>query len=41
MSLLPFWSLKVVMMLVSKEGQKALIFHQKYFNLCSEDDCWS
>ncbi len=26
---------------VDVEGQKALGFHQKYLNLCSEDEQWS
>ncbi len=30
-----FWALKVVVAL-SIQGQKALGFHQKYLNLCSE-----
>ncbi len=38
MSSLPFWALKVVVVLLSMEGQKALRFHQKYLNLCSEDE---
>ncbi len=29
----------VVVALLSKQGQKALGFHQKYVNLCSEDEC--
>ncbi len=38
MSLLRFWVLNMVVVLLSLEGQKALGFHQKYvFNLCSED----
>ncbi len=36
MSLLPFWALKVVVALLSMQGQKALGFHQKYLHLCSE-----
>ncbi len=38
MSLLPFWALKVVVALLSMQGQKALRFHQKCLNLCSEDE---
>ncbi len=38
MSLLPFWALKMIVALLSMEGQKALGFHQKYLNLCSEDE---
>ncbi len=33
-----FVSLNVVDALLSLEGQKALGFHQKYLNLCSEDE---
>jgi len=35
MSLVPFWGLKVVVVL---EGQKALRFHQKDHHLCFEDE---
>ncbi len=35
-SLLPFWALNVVVVLMVIEGQKALGFHKKYLNLCSE-----
>ncbi len=38
MSLLPFWALNVVVPLLSMQGQKALGFHLKYLNLCSEDE---
>ncbi len=38
MSLLCFWTLIVLITLLSMEGQKALKFHQKYLNLCSEDE---
>ncbi len=38
MSLLPFWALNVVVVLPSMEGHKALRFHQKYLNVCSEDE---
>ncbi len=38
MSLLPFWVLNVSVALLSMQGQKALRFHQKYLNLCSEDE---
>ncbi len=38
MSLLPFWALNVVVVLLSMEGQKALGFHPKYLNLCSDDE---
>ncbi len=38
MSLLPFWALNASVALLSMEGQKALGFHQKYLNLCSEDE---
>jgi len=37
-SILPFWALKVVIMLPSIEGQKALGFNQKYLTLCSGDE---
>ncbi len=36
--LLPFWALNVSVALLSMQGQKALRFHQKYLNLCSEDE---
>ncbi len=36
MSLLPFWALNVSVALLSMQGQKALAFHQKNLNLCSE-----
>ncbi len=35
---LPFWDLNVVVALLSIQGQKALWFHQKHLNLCSEDE---
>ncbi len=35
MTLQPFWALNVV---IPMQGQKALGFHQKYFNLCSKDE---
>ncbi len=35
MSLLSFWALNVVVALLSIQGQKALGFDQKIFNLCS------
>ncbi len=38
MSLLPFWALNVEVVLLSMEDQKALGCHQKYLNLCSEDE---
>ncbi len=38
MSLLPIWALKVVVVLLSMQGQKALGFHQKYLHLSSEDE---
>ncbi len=38
MSLLAFWALNVVVVLLSMEGQKALGFHKKYLNLSSEDE---
>ncbi len=38
MSLLPFWALNTVVPLLSTQCQKALGFHQKYINLCSEDE---
>ncbi len=38
MSLLPFLALNVSVALLSMQGQKALRFHQKYLNLCSEDE---
>ncbi len=43
MSFLHFCALIVVGLLLSMQGQKALRFHQKYINLCSEDErrsCW-
>ncbi len=36
MFLLPFWVLKVSVVLPSVQGQKALGFHHKYHNLCSK-----
>ncbi len=36
MFLLPFWVLKVSVVLPSMQGQKALGFHHKYRNLCSK-----
>ncbi len=38
MSLLHFWALNASVALLSMQGQKALGFHQKYLNLCSEDE---
>ncbi len=38
MSFLPFWALNMVVALLSMQGQKALGFHPKYLNLCSEDE---
>ncbi len=38
MSLLPFCALTLVVPLLSMEGKRALRFHQKYLNLCSEDE---
>ncbi len=38
MSLLHFWVLNVMVVLLSMQDQKALGFHQKYLNLCSEDE---
>ncbi len=38
MSLLHFYSLIVLISLLSMKGQRALRFHQKYLNLCSEDE---
>ncbi len=35
---LPFWALNVSVAVLSIQGQKALGFHQKYLNLCSEDE---
>ncbi len=37
-SLLHFWALNVSVALLSIEGRKALGFHHKYLNLCSEDE---
>ncbi len=37
-SLLTFWALNVLVTLLSMQGQKALGFHQKYLNLCSEGE---
>ncbi len=34
----PFWSLNVSVVLLSMQCQKSLGFHQKYLNLCSEDE---
>ncbi len=36
MHLLPFWAMNVVVAFLSMQGQRALGFHQKYYNLCSE-----
>ncbi len=36
MFLLHLWVLNVVVALLPMKGQKALEFHQKYLNLCSE-----
>ncbi len=41
MSLLCFCVLIVVVSFLSMDGQRALRFHQKYLNLCSEDERWS
>ncbi len=38
MSSQPFWALNVSVVLLSMQGQKALGFHQKYPNLCYEDE---
>ncbi len=38
MSLMPFWALTESVALLSMEGQKTLRFHQKYLNLCFEDE---
>ncbi len=38
MSLLPFLALNMVVALLSKEGKKALRFHQKYLNLCTKNE---
>ncbi len=38
MSLLPFWALTVVVLLLLRQGQKALRFHQKYIHLCSKGE---
>ncbi len=35
---LRLWALIVLVSLLSIEGQRALRFHQKYLNLCSEDE---
>ncbi len=40
-SLLHCFDLTVVVPLLSIEGQKALQFHHKYLNLCSEDEVMS
>ncbi len=40
MSLLPFWALNVSVALLSMQSQRVLGFHQKYLNLCFEDE-WS
>ncbi len=37
-SLLPFWALNVSVALLSMQCLRALGFHQKYLNLCSEDE---
>ncbi len=36
MSLLHFYAINILVMLLSMQGQKALKFHQKYLNLCSK-----
>ncbi len=36
--MLRFWALNLVGPLLSMQSQKALEFHQKYLNLCSEDE---
>ncbi len=38
MSLPPFCALNVLVVLLSMQGQKVLRFHQKYLNLCFEDE---
>ncbi len=38
MSLLPFCALNMVVAWLSMQGQRAVRFHQKYLNLCSEDE---
>ncbi len=38
MSLLLFWALNFSVVLLSMQSQKSLWFHQKYLNLCSEDE---
>ncbi len=38
MFLLPFWALNISVVLLSMQGQKTLRIHQKYHNLCSEDE---
>ncbi len=38
MSLLCFWALNMSVVLLSMQDQKALGFHQKYLNLCYEDE---
>ncbi len=38
MSLLRFWALSMSVVFLSMEGQRALGFHKKYLNLCSEDE---
>ncbi len=38
MSLLHFWTLIVVLLLLSTEDQRALGFNQKYLHLCPEDE---
>ncbi len=35
---LTFCALIMVITLLTVEGQRALVFHEKYFNLCSEDE---
>ncbi len=37
-SLIPFRALNMAVPLLSMQGQKALGFHKKYINLCSEDE---
>ncbi len=37
MNLLSSWALNMVVASMSMDGQKALEFHKKYLNLCSED----
>ncbi len=38
MSILPFWVLKMVVLLLSMQDQKILGYYQEYLILCSENE---